>query len=288
MSDKKAIIKVHYFFVSVAEFSDDSNSFVQDNDKKLEQVLQILQQKSVADRIWQPNHVMDNSINLQNAKKLDNGFWKLEFVKIRDEAMPGKINTEGVFMDIPLEENEYIGEDMTIIYAPDKHLLGVQRNFYSVSAAKVADYFSAMQSNFVFQFTPIIGTSQVPETAFIRSVEISCYDIDNVTLEEAIENSETYGARSVKYYYSVGKNAKNAGLKDTIRKLCDKFQRKDSCQAIKVNYKESENSPVSSIDLLDPKIEDKISISYSKEDKITHDKICSVMLPKFLERYNAL
>lgn len=290
MSNKRAIVKMHYFFVEIADLVNNADGFDIDTNKKLEEVLSMLQQKSVSERSWRPNGVMDNSINLQKVEKLKSGFWKLEFIKIRDEAMPGKINTDGVFTDIPLEENEYIGEDMTVIYAPDKRLLGVQRNFYSVSADRIADYFSAMQTDVIFRFSPITGEAKVPENALIRSVEISCYDLDNVTLEDTIENSNTYGAKRISYYYSVGTNAKNASLMGDIREYWNRIMHryKGSCKRVKVSYKESADSPISSIDLLEPKLEDRISIPYSKVDKLTHDKIFLAMLPKFNERYNAL
>lgn len=274
--------------MSVADLSNDSNSFTVDTAKKLEEVLEMLKDKPVSERNWQPSGVVDNSINLQEVEKLENGYWKLEFIKIRDEAMPGKINTEGVFTEIPLEENEYIGEDMTVIYAPDKRLLGIQRNFYSVSANKVAEYLSAMQSSFIFRFEPIIGSGIVSETALVRSVEIGCYDLDNAKLEDAIENVETFGAKRVTFLLSVGTNVRDASLDRGVMNFINRLKDKIPCKKIKLSYKEDVDSPISSIDLIEPKIEDKIFISYSKSDKLTHDKIFGAMLPKFNERYNAL
>ncbi|WP_418519773.1 DUF6731 family protein [Megasphaera massiliensis] len=260
----------------MADLSVGSNNFTIDKNKKLEEVLKIMKDKPVSERRWnRRGDLVDNSIQLQTIEKLENGYWKLQFIKVRDEAMPGKINLDGVFTEIPLEENEYIGEDMTVIYAPDKHLVGVQRNFYSVSADGVAEYFSEIQPELqlIFQFEPLIDSKNISETSLIRSVEIVCDDLAGGALNDVIENVDTYGAKRMNLKISVGTRAKDAGLSQKVFKLVTRLRNEKSCRGLAVAYKEDINSPVSRIDLLDPKIEDKLVIPFSKIDKLTHDKI---------------
>lgn len=292
MSDKSAIIKIHYYLVNVSDLNSSDSSFKADADKKLNDLLDRLVNVDVKSLVWEPNNNMHNSIVLQNVSKDSNGFWKLNFIKVRDEAMPGKINSDGVFTEIPLEENEYIGEDMTMLYSPEKKVIAVQRNYYSVSASKIEDYFNQMLIQYqigdlTFKFEPIIDTSEHQmDNAIIRSISVSCLDLSGDGIKAAVRNDDIFGAGRISITYGVGTQKKKASLDKEILNWLRNFVGNKRFTKLQVGYKEDENSPVSVIDYINNKIEDCISIGYSKQNPITHEKLYLGILPKFKDLIN--
>ena len=292
MSDKSAIIKIHYYLVNVSDLNSSDSSFKADADKKLNDLLDRLVNVDVRNLVWEPNNNMHNSIVLQNVSKDSNGFWKLNFIKVRDEAMPGKINSDGVFTEIPLEENEYIGEDMTMLYSPEKKVIAVQRNYYSVSASKIEDYFNQMLIQYqiddlTFKFEPIIDTSEHQmDNAIIRSISVSCLDLSGDGIKAAVRNNDIFGAGRISITYGVGTQKKKASLDKEILNWFRYFVGDNRFTKLQVGYKEDENSPVSVIDYINNKIEDCISIRYSKQNPITHEKLYLGILPKFKDLIN--
>ena len=129
MSDKKQVLKFHYYFVKCTEGNNLAN-FVVDSNCKLELLLEKLKGKNHSERTWTYNNDDDNRIILQSLSKEANGYWKISFVKVRDGALPGRLDADGDFKEIILEADEYIGEDMTIVYSPKHNIIGIQRNFF--------------------------------------------------------------------------------------------------------------------------------------------------------------
>jgi hypothetical protein len=285
MSNKSFTLKFHYYFVK-SSIEGDLASFEIDTNKKLERLLIKLSECNHEEKIWRHNQDDDNMIILQSLSRERNGFWKLNFVKIRDGALPGRLSADGVFSEIILEPDEYIGEDMTIIYSPKYSLLGLQRNFFSVSASKVQDYFSNKEMIFIqdgvsFIFEPIIESKVIPETAILRNVEVSCYDLNGASIEDIISSDNSYGARRITLIYGMGTAPKDKGLLSGIRTILGNCIGDPRYKRVKASYRKDANSPIEAIDFIESKVENRISLMYSKTDPITHDRVYMAFLPEF-------
>ena len=292
MSDKKQVLKFHYYFVKCTEGNNLAN-FVVDSNCKLELLLEKLKGKNHSERTWTYNNDDDNRIILQSLSKEANGYWKISFVKVRDGALPGRLDADGDFKEIILEADEYIGEDMTIVYSPKHNIIGIQRNFYSVSASKVEDYFSYkeienMGDGIQFKFDPIISSRSIPNDAILRSFEISCYDLDNSSLEDIIENYDTFGAKRITIKCSMGTSAKGNGLIARAKDFIDYIRVIPNCKKAQVTYRKDETSPIDKIDFLEQKLEDRIEIIYSKSNPISHERIYNTFIGVFDDRIDEI
>ena len=285
MSNKSFTLKFHYYFVKSSR-EGHLASFEIDTNKKLERLLMKLSECSHEERVLKHNQDDDNMIILQSLSKETNGFWKLNFVKVRNGTLPGRLSADGVFSEIILEPDEYIGEDMTIIYSPEHSLVGLQRNFFSVSASRVQDYFCDKETTFMedgisFIFEAILDSKELPETAIIRNVEVSCYDLNGASIEDIISNDKSYGARRITLVYGMGTAPKDKGLLGGIRDFLGECMNDPRYRKMKVSYRRDDNSPIEAIDFIESKVEDRISLPYSKTEPITHDRVYLAFLPKF-------
>ena len=91
---------------------------------------------------------------------------------------------------------------MTIIYSQNIRCWDYNCNFLVWSASKVQDYFSNKEMIFIqdgvsFIFEPIIESKVIPETAILRNVEVSCYDLNGASIEDIISSDNSYGARRI-------------------------------------------------------------------------------------------
>ncbi len=285
MTTKQTTVRIHYYFVKFCnDFTRDAVEIGIDREKRLEMLLRELDETPVMERVYSPNNNIHNEIRLQNISKRKDRYWILNFVKVRDDVSPGKVNGLGEFNQIELGSDEYVGEDMTVIYDPETCILAAQRNFYSVSVEKVCDYFNKMQEvkNIPgsFDFEMLIESDRcLPEDCLIRSVEVSCYDLSGGTVEEVLRNEDSFGAKQVKLVISVGSRRKDAGLASSIRDYIKPFFGRASTTNLKVKYNETENSLVSEIDFVNARLESKISLMHSRDNPVSHKRIYTEMLP---------
>lgn len=291
MEEKRAKIKINYYHVQVAEKPKeyaDEISFLADTERRLEQLLMRCKCPVNTESQLSSGQRTNNSVILQDAIKMTDSFWRLHFIKVRDEALPGKITANGEYTEIKLEEDEYVGEDMTIIYAPIKHLLAVQRNHLSVSAVRVAQFLNSIEENFEFKLEILTNSDRIPANALIRSIEVSCLDVSGGALNDVIKDADTFGAKSIQLKLNVGVRKKDACLTEKVKSIISVFKADSGCTKLKARYKESPDDPITEIDLITQRIEDSVVIKYSKIDTITHEKIYTAMLPEFEARCKEL
>lgn len=291
MEERSAKIKINYYHIQVAEKpeeSDDEICFSADTERKFEQLLKQCNCPINAEPQLSSGQRANNSVILQSISEIPGGFWKLLFIKVRDEALPGKVNASGEYTEIKLEEDEYVGEDMTMIYAPDKHLLAIQKNYFSVSATRAIRFFNSINDDFEFKLELLTNSNEIPTDALIRSIEVSCLDICGGELNEVIKGVDTFGAKSVQLKLNVGVRKKDAHLTEKAINAVNELRGKPFCKKLKVGYKETPDALMTEIDFVTQRLEDSVTIKYSKIDTITHEKIYEAMLPKFKEMCKTL
>lgn len=69
-----------------------------------------------------------------------NRIWKLRFMKLRDTNIPSLVKEEEEAKPLELEEDEYIGEDLLMIYDSDNQVAMLQCNRYALGKSKLEKY----------------------------------------------------------------------------------------------------------------------------------------------------
>lgn len=72
----------------------------------------------------------------------EQGIWKLRFMKLRDTNIPSIVKEEREAKPIELEDDEYIGEDLLLIYDRKNQVAMVQCNRFALSKGKLEKYFN--------------------------------------------------------------------------------------------------------------------------------------------------
>ena len=73
--------------------------------------------------------------------------WGLRFMKMRDFNIPFIVKIDGDAEDMQLQDDEYVGEGLHILYRPDYQFLMVQMNRFSLSISALEVYLTTVWSN---------------------------------------------------------------------------------------------------------------------------------------------
>lgn len=271
-------IKVHYF--RVALFDSVSNKWV--DGECLDKILESISSLDVMDRRL-PAHSGSDEVRLQVAEKRKS-YWKLQFVKVRISVIPNKVNAAGEFQQILLNDDEFVGEDVTCIYSPGEQVMAIQRNHYSVTSNKICEFFNYMRKMLgagsedrEYIFEPLIDSNQ-KEVKYktIRSLEFSCVDLNNQNIDDVIKNTGNYfGAKNMLCRVSIDSHEKgnvSLNLKKAWEFILQAVNNK-SMRVLKAKVKMDMDSHVETIDFLEQRIETSFKIDYSKNQPITHIRI---------------
>lgn len=69
-----------------------------------------------------------------------NHIWKIRFLKLRDTNIPSIVKKEEEAKPLELEDDEYIGEDLVMIYDPKNQVAMIQSNRFAFSKGKLEKY----------------------------------------------------------------------------------------------------------------------------------------------------
>lgn len=276
-------IRVHYFFIKVLDIEKDNGEKADSGE--LENLLNSLLYENVMDRMLKSDSSR-NEIRLQTLQKEEN-YWKMQFVKVRDSIIPSKVNSSGDFNTIELGDDEYIGEDVACLYYPKKHVIAIQRNFYSASSKNICEYFNQIsrvkfQHKYIYLFEPIIDSSvKNLDYHSIVALDFSCSDLNNPDLNDVILNKEgLFGAQSLCIHIAVKNTKKNPNTlsKQGVTQFIKKVMGINTTRKLKAKVQIDEASPLSEIDFLEQRIETSFSLTYSKQNPITYSRVIKKMI----------
>lgn len=92
----------------------------------------------------------------------NNNIWEIQFLRLRENYVPGIANEDGEYDIIRLEEGRYIGEFTSALYDAEEHILVLHRNRNSLTPKGVQNYLneiSLRQHNFILK--PIVNNLDV-------------------------------------------------------------------------------------------------------------------------------
>ena len=136
-------VRFEYYQVVYKKSSDDSG----DRDRlfDLVQWMDKAKKKSLEGRTYD---YYEERARLENAYWDDElEFYFLHFVRLRERNIPSMAKTDKEVEPIELEEDEFIGEEVSALYDEGNHVLMLQRNRYSLGPKGIEEYFNLLWDN---------------------------------------------------------------------------------------------------------------------------------------------
>lgn len=285
-------IKIEYY--QVVTVPKDGRETGRDLLFDLEKVIDIASRKSLEERTYS---YYQEEARLDKMKYNEaHNYWYLNFIRLRQTKIPSRARKNKEAEPIKLGIDEYIGEDVTGLYDVDNHIIALQRNRDSLSAAGLEDYLSQLYNSkthniYLRPIKPLDLETRLNKAKIYRKISMRFANIPQSTFH-GDTNSSFYGL--IKYFnefsaqagivtISLGRLRKKSLDSKTIQDTVDiAIKNKGLIDAAELYVKNSESDPVDTIDLFAEKSHDFINVKVKKLETINYLDIAD----KIFQKYN--
>lgn len=275
-------IRVEYFKVVTAK----KDGQGKDKDYDLEQLIKTADNMSIENRIF--NYYQEEARLDKMYFEKSTEYWYLNFMRMRQTKLPQLVKRGSQGESFILDEDEYIGEDVTALYDHKNNILALQRNRDSLSATGIEFYLTKLYNNegYGIYLRPIINAHIQEKIAKAKSYRKIALKFDtninkekrilpNTSLSRFFNIFKDYDANTVTLTMSLGKGNIKGSLDidtigDTIREISES---ENFVIGAELNVKYNEIDPVDTIDLFTMKYFDILKINVEKLEAIPFIKI---------------
>lgn len=222
--------------------------------------------------------------------------WDLYFARLRDFNIPSLARQNAPSESIDLDDDEYIGENVSAIYDEEYNIIMIQRNRYSLGPAAIEEYINHFHDNpdEEINFRPIKlpdPKEKVRSAAFHRRLRVKFADLDKKSIEgrsaslskwlslfkeyESV-NGEVILSVSRKRDDSLGGN-----LRDFLEEL---HQNRDIVTKAEMSIKKSELSEIEVVDLFEDHVHDIAQFTVPPRATLNHEAVVYEMINLYTKR----
>ncbi len=209
----------------------------------------------------------------------------------------GIAKNTGEFEFMELDEDEFIGEEISVLYDQEYSIIMVQRNKNSLTPSGIEKYFSGVlgEGNIV-ELKAIPAPDElktIKQNQIFRKINIgfSPTNIDDAILNnvdgsimEIIRGSKKLGALRASITLSLGNSRKNRTLKQEEITELGNLQNYNGFNKIQVSRREDEDTEAEIVDLLEGKLSDVITVDVSRSNPIKYESLITQMQNLYNDR----
>ncbi len=225
-------------------------------------------------------------------------YWILNFTRLRETNIPSKARIDQCAEAIELDDDEYIGEDINILYDGGLSTLMIQRNRHSLSIRGIESYINLVWNSdtekiFLRPICPLDVQNKVMEAQEYRRIIIRFADLnsnmidrqEDSTIKDIYDGLGAYSGITAEIKISIG-NKKGESLDretvvDTINQLTNN---RDIVSKVEIGMREDEDSKVEVVDLFSDKVHDYIFANLPIRTSLASEYIAELMFDKYNER----
>ena len=202
-----------------------------------------------------------------------NGYYFASLVKLRPQDRIGIYKYGGERRDIRLEDDEFVGEEVSFLYDPSMKIMTLQRNRYGVSASGVEAYFQYFSGSGYLTLRPVFTPDtyqKLLRQKVIHAIETEIAIPDSeVFLDGKVEGwavpdlqklKEQLGALKIGMILTVDDARKSKLDFRTAVRLVKGFMSSKQTTKLKTRVRETEKSSIEDLNMFD----DLVRIEYWK------------------------
>lgn len=199
-------------------------------------------------------------------KEKDEDYYSVRFYKLRDTNVPSKIKLGNDAEPVELEEDEYIGEDMNVLYDRTLGVCMVQNNRMSVGVKRIEEWLTKdCGESYSVKLLPIYNKNILTKkikSSKIRTIDITFSNLKNSnhqSLGDIISGIKRYDGLTGHITISVGKK-KNFQLdnKNTIDLIEELNDNHNGIRSAKIKMREDDKGRIEVVDLFENVLHDYI------------------------------
>ncbi|MCX7884655.1 MAG: hypothetical protein N2448_06460 [Caloramator sp.] len=290
-------VRIDYFRVCCREYDQERNTV--SNDLKLFDLAGLLSVAITRTSAENTYTFGGEDARLQLIEKeTDSPYWKMQFLRIRKDVLPGIATDGGEYTMLDLDDDEWVGEEVSVLYDETLHTIAVQRNRNSLGISGIEGFFNYVMNDpqYIIQFCPIPVPDELRQLRtgeYFKKIMLSfaetALDKDilpkNSSLYKIIKGVEGFGAINVNITMSIGRGKGNINTLDEqeVLRLMD-LKGINGFSKIEIYKKPHEDAKIEVIDLIEGKLYDVEKMEYGKDNPIQYNRVINVMKSKYEER----
>lgn len=223
--------------------------------------------------------------------------WFMHFVRLRDTNIPSKATKQSEVEPFELDDDEYLGEDVSALYDEDHHILMLQRNRYSLGPEGIEEYLNLLwdsDDEYIY-LRPIISPNIIKEAEkaeFYRRLNVRFANLDpekfktksDSPLGEFIKTFGKYKGVTAEITVTLGRTRGTSLDRETIHDtLIEIEENKEYLQKAEIAKKDSQDTSVEVIDLIEHKAHDFAYFTLEKRSSLQHETVAYHMWKKYIE-----
>lgn len=226
-----------------------------------------------------------------------NQLWKLRFMKLRDTNIPSIVKREEGAKPIELEDDEYIGEDLLMLYDPEIQVAMIQCNRFAMSKGKLEKYLNKIWDEIEHRIVLVHINKTINPTLLkkknFRRLEVRLSNIHSIEetdrpLSKIINSYNTVGGKAGTISFSLGRGRQQKeGLSPSQIPIMidDIYENRDIVDNAVLKVRDDDdNSNVDIVDLFDYCLHEYIDFKLEKRTALAFDYATKVMIDRYIER----
>lgn len=233
--------------------------------------------------------------------------YSFQLSKLRERNIPSKKRFGEIKEAILLQQDEFIGEFVSVIFDNTYQIVSIQSNLYGLSVSQIESvltevrfrYFDSIgqqeETPLVVRLAPLIDIAKIERVIradYYKKIRIKGSDVmldaalrqDSLLSETRDLLLESSGV-NIDITISLGRTDRTASLNETaIRQTIEDFQQLSERERpqIEITSLENEEAEIDTINLLEPRMSDRISIVVEPRTTVAHEYLYNT----FLEAYD--
>ncbi len=233
----------------------------------------------------------------------DKEIWGIKLFKLRNTNVPSKAKNNEDAKVIELEDGEYIGEDMFLIFDPVNGIALIQQNRLSLGISRLEEFFTYTYNKYVDEqhkidvyIEPILdldGKKKINNSRY-KNLEISFANINECVLDENRKSLATL-LQPLKNMYGVTGSIKislghsrldtlnRKFIKDIVKEI-NEPSNKRYVRTAKIKIQEEDDCDVEIIDLFNNICDEYLEFSIESSKGLIYSVTINAMLEKYMNK----
>lgn len=215
------------------------------------------------------------SINIDNF-----GYYHIVFERL-DGSTYYKTTIYGDTEDLDLDEDEYIGHEVSILYDPNQNVMLIQRNISSLSPTGIERfirqlYFDYYEEDIYFKLVSAVddnATDSALNKEIYRQVALKVNKNSTKDLIVGITEDDYEGVETVEIIITAKNNNKSQLNTDTTQNILKKWVNDTSVEKLSVRAREGENMPIEDIDLIKQNLKRSLVYRYEQARELDAERV---------------
>lgn len=241
----------------------------------------------------------DNTIarleNLEGDKK--HKLWKLRFLKLRDTNIPSIVKRENEAKPIFLDDDEYIGEDLLMLYDPENQVAMIQSNRFAMTKGKLEKFLNAVWKDqekriVLVHISKPINMAQLRKKNYrfltLRLANIHSVEDKHRPFSDIVNGFNTMGSRAGVITFSLGRGRqpkKGLNQQEVPVLLDDIYENRDIVSDAVLKVKDDDDTQdIDIVDLFNNSLVEYIEFKMEERATLEFNYATMLMVEKYVAR----